>query len=106
MNIKKLKPIVGVSLLIQSITFFVLFLVNAEKKKNLSRVFAIFSAIGGIAGVALLVSEFRDRKKAKNAALEDDEYFDEILDDFDDFNIGEDDISCSFEEPKAVIDAE
>jgi len=105
MNFKKIRPILAVSLFVQSITFLVLSLVNAEKKKNLAIVFGVFSAIGGVAGIALTVSEVKDRKKMKQAALEEDEYFDEILDEFDDLQIGEDDISCSFEEPTEELDA-
>ncbi len=98
---KKLKPILGISLLVQSVTFFVLFLVNAEKKKNLARVFAIFSAAGGIAGGALLVSEYRDRKRLKSADEDYFDEFDELFDDFDDDEISEDDILCSFEGSEA-----
>ncbi len=105
MNFKKIRPILAVSLFVQSITFLVLSLVNAEKKKNLAIVFGVFSAIGGIAGIALTVSEVKDRKRAKLAAMEEDEYFDEILDEFDDLHIGEDEITCSFEEPADEIDA-
>ncbi len=101
MNIKKIRPILAVSLLVQSITFLVLSLVNAEKKKNLSIVFGIFSAIGGVAGTALLVAEVKERRRLKNAEFNEDEYFDEILDDFDEFGFDDGDISCSFEVPAA-----
>ncbi|MBQ3230493.1 MAG: hypothetical protein IJO64_03165 [Clostridia bacterium] len=92
---KKLRPILGISLIVQSITFFVLFLINLEKKKNLAKTFAAFSALGGVAGTALLVAEFRERRKLK--AAEEEDYYDEFLDDFDDLDISEDDILCSFE---------
>lgn len=92
---KKFRPILGISLLVQSITFLVLFLINLEKKKSLAKTFAVFSALGGAAGAALLVAELRDRKKL--GVDEDDDYYDEFLDDFDDLEISEDDILCSFE---------
>ncbi len=97
---KKLRPILGVSLLVQSVTFFVLCLVNLEKKKNLAKAFGFFSALGGIAGVTLLVVEYRNRKKAK---LAEDDLYDEFYEDFDefdefeDYNVSEDDLLCSFE---------
>lgn len=105
MKMKKLRPILGISLLVQSLTFFVLFLVNAERKKNLSRVFAAFSAIGGVAGAALLVYDAKERKKAAEEFNAED-YFDEILDDFDEFDIDEDDIVCSFEEVDEATEEE
>lgn len=93
---KKLRPILGISLLVQSATFFVLCLLNVEKKKNLAKAFGVFGAIGGIAGAALLVSEYKARK-AMNAA--NDDYFEEF-DEFDevfDDEVTEDEILCAFE---------
>ena len=98
---KKLRPIIGISLLVQSATFFVLCLLNLEKKKRLAKAFGFFGALGGIAGVTLLISEFRRRKKLK--AAEDaylDEY-DEFVSDFEDFDADEDDILCTFEGKEA-----
>ncbi len=92
---KKFKPILGISLLVQSVTFFILCLVNVEKRKSLAATLGIFSALGGIAGTALLISEYNDRKKYE-AEFDAEDYFDEILDDLDEFDIDEDDISCSF----------
>ncbi len=94
---KKIRPILGVSLLVQSITFLVLCLINLEKKKNLAKVFGVFSALGGITGVALLIYEYKARKQAK---LADDELYDEFyedFDEFDDFDVSEDELLCSFE---------
>lgn len=92
---KKFRPILGISLIVQSITFFILFLVNLEKKKGLAKTFAVFSALGGTAGVVLLTAEIKERKKLRSS--EEDDYYDEFLDDFDDLGISEDDILCSFE---------
>lgn len=94
---KKLKPVLGISLLIQSVTFFILCLVNVEKKKNLAWAFGIFSAIGGAAGAALLVSDYKDRKNFEEDDFYGDEYFDELLDEFEEDDlIEEDEIDCSF----------
>ncbi len=94
---KKLRPILGISLIVQSVTFFVLCLLNLEKKKNLAKAFGVFSALGGIAGAALLISEYKSRKKLKE--MEDDYFdeFDEFAESFEDFDADEDDILCSFE---------
>ena len=94
---KKLKPILGISLLVQSITFFVLCLLNLEKKKNLAKAFGIFGAIGGIAGVALLISEYKNRKKLKEMEEDYFDEFDEFAESFDDLDVDEDDILCTFE---------
>lgn len=98
---KRLKPILGITLLVQSITFFVLFLVNAEKKKNLAKAFAALSAVGAVAGGVLIFLDYRERKQLKTA--EDDMFdeFDEFLEDYDDIDVCEDDILCSFENADA-----
>ena len=93
---KKLKPILGISLLVQSVTFFVLCMVNLEKKKNLAKAFGLFSVLGGAAGAYLLVSEYKNRKAALSDDFSDD-YFDEIFDEYDENDmIEEDDIDCAF----------
>ena len=51
---KKSKLTFAASLIVQSITFFVLYLVNVEKKKNLAKAFAAFAAIGGVSGAVFL----------------------------------------------------
>ena len=94
---KKLRPIIGISLLVQSATFFVLCLLNLEKKKNLAKAFGFFGAVGGIIGITLLVSEFKKRKKLKAAEEAYLEEYDEFINDFEDFDADEDDILCTFE---------
>ena len=96
---KKFKPILGISLIVQSITFFVLCLLNIEKKKNLAKAFGVMGALGGIAGAALLVSEYKNRKKlkaAEDAYLVEFDEFDEFIDDYDELE-ADDEILCSFE---------
>jgi len=94
---KKLKPIIGISLLVQSVTFFILCMVNLEKRKNLAKACGVFSAIGGVAGAAILISEYKKRKSEKNADL-NNEYFDEIFDEYDESDMIEEDIDCAFAE--------
>ncbi len=93
---KKLRPILAVSLLVQSLTFFVLSLLNIEKKKNLAKAFAAIGAVGGAAGAYLLVTEFKARKCC-DCCSDDCDELDEF-DDFDDLDVCEDDILCSFED--------
>ena len=98
---KKFRPILAISLLVQSVTFFILSILNIEKKKNLAIAFGIFSAIGGASGTALLYSEYKERKALK---YEDEDFFDEFdefIDDFDDIDVDEDEIVCSFENKEA-----
>ena len=92
---KKLRPILAVSLLVQSLTFFVL---NIEKKKNLAKAFAAIGVAGGAAGAYLLATKLKSRKYCCEAGDCDD--FDEF-DDLDDLDVCEDDILCSFEDENA-----
>lgn len=96
---KKFRPILGISLCIQSITFFILALINVEKKKALAATFAALGAAGGAAGGILLYNEYKDRKVAED--FDPSEYLDEFDDDFDDLDVCEDDILCSFEDEKS-----
>ena len=98
---KKFRLILGISLIIQAITFLVLSLTNIEKKKALAKTFGIFSAVGAVAGTALLYVEYKNRKMLRELADEDlfDEFGDEF-DGFEDFDVDEvsdDELLCSFE---------
>lgn len=100
---KKWKPILGISLLVQSITFVVLCILNVEKKKNLATVFGIFGALGGATGAVLLYSEYKDRKALAEFDEELFDEFDEFIDDYDELEDGidEDEILCTFESKDA-----
>ena len=92
---KNLKKIMGISFMVQSLSFGVLFFMLARKKKSYSKAFAAMSILGALAGSACFLFSFKDLKKKKRLlALEDccdaDDDFDE--EDFDD------DLSCSFED--------
>ncbi len=89
---KKTKMIIGISLLVQSLTFFILFLIYWGKKKSLAKTFVAFSTAGGIVGAYCLISELKCRRHIG-------EYDDEDIDeDFADLDVCEDDIICSFDE--------
>lgn len=89
---KKTKMIIGISLIVQSITFFILFLIYWNKKRSLAKTFAAFSAAGGVVGAICLVSEL----KKKNCCNKVDE--EDIDEDFADLDVCEDEILCSFDE--------
>jgi hypothetical protein len=88
---KKTKMIIGISLIVQSITFFILFLIYWNKKRSLAKTFAAFSAAGGAVGAFCLISELKNRKCCR--VDEDD-----IDEDFADLDVCEDEILCSFDE--------
>ncbi len=91
---KKTKMITGLCLMAQSALFFVLFLVYWNKSRSLSRTLAVFSAVGGLGGAWLVISELKEKKRfdAMNEDFSefDEDYGEEFEDPFD----GE--ISCAF----------
>lgn len=88
---KKTKTVIGISLLVQSLAFFILFLIYWSKKKSLAKTFAAFSAAGGVIGAYCLVSEL---KTNKHCEIDDND----IDEDFADLDVCEDDIICSFDD--------
>ena len=93
---KKAKMIAGLCLIGQSVLFFILFLVYWNKSKSLSRTLAVFSAVGGIGGAYLVLSELRN-KRISDALNEEFEAFDDTFgDELEDLFDG--DIDCTFGE--------
>ena len=74
-SIKKTRPYVAIVLLIQSFTFFVLFLILCAKKKSISAAFLAVSAMEGGAAAYLLyqLKEEADAIDAAQAAMYDAE---------------------------------
>lgn len=95
---KKTKLIIGISLMVQSIAFFILFLVYWGKKKSLAKTFAAFAAAGGVVGAFCIVSEIKGLKCCQD--IEDEE----IDEDFADLDVCEDDILCSFDDEDDDLD--
>ena len=54
--LKRTKFFIGISLIVQSLTFLVTFIVLAAKKKSLWKTFLAVGLAGGTAGVLLTVS--------------------------------------------------
>ena len=92
--IKKAKVIAGICLMGQSIVFFALFIAYWNRSRSLAKTLGVFSAVGGISGALLVLSELRERKISE-AINQDFEAFDEMFD--EDF-ANADDVSCSFGE--------
>lgn len=93
---KKAKMIAGLCLIGQSVLFFILFLVYWNKSKSLSRTLAVFSAIGGIGGAYLVLSELRNKRISDALNDEFEEFDDEFGDELEDLFDG--DIDCTFGE--------
>ena len=91
---KKAKVIAGICLMGQSLLFFALFLAYWNRSRNLAKTLAVFSAVGGISGALLVLSELRE-KKLSDSINHDFETFDEMFD--EDF-ANADDVRCSFGE--------
>ena len=93
---KNLKKILGISFLVQSVSFGLLFFLLSKKKKSYSKAFAAMSILGALSSSICFFLSIKDVKKKKRLiALEDccdcDDDFDEDYDD-------DDDLSCSFED--------
>ena len=63
--LKRTKFFIGVSLMVQSLTFFITFIVLAVKKKSLWKTFLAVSLTGGAVGTALTVSALMSDRKFK-----------------------------------------
>ena len=71
--LKKSRLIVAVSLLVQSVTFFVLFCTLWSKKKSLAGAFLAVAAMGGAAGTYLVLQM---KKEIAKTSVEFDDDFD------------------------------
>jgi hypothetical protein len=94
---KRTRLYVGVTLLIQAASLFIMFIMLCRKKKGLSKLIFILALAGGLTGAYLLCSENvrypRRRKsvksKATNSFADDDWLFEE--EDNDEIEIYEED---------------
>ena len=94
---KNIKIVAGFTLLVQSVACMVLSICFWKKKNSLAKVLAGVSAAGGVAGVFLVATGYKEEcESGKFDCFDDccecdDEYFDG--DDFD-----SDDVICNFED--------
>lgn len=102
---KKTRLIIALSLMVQSITFFILFFVYADRKKNLSRVFLGCGAAGFIGGSVLLFKEFKAQRAMKKLQANDPCFGcqDDCTNCPDAFFPEEDDLSCEFVDDAQVL---
>ncbi|MBR6506432.1 MAG: hypothetical protein IKT37_02370 [Clostridia bacterium] len=89
---KNKKQVFGIAFVAQAVTCLVLSIILWNKNKVLARTFAVVSALGGVAGTYFLLSDRVQKKLA--SCFSDAEDFE---DDFEDFDVSEDDILCTFE---------
>ncbi len=75
--LRKSRLFVGITLVVQAISFLCLFFILMAKKKSIAGAFLALSAAEGAAGTYLLYQLKEEKKKARDA-----DYFDEI-DEFD-----------------------
>ena len=68
---KKYRFHVGLTLLVQSASFIILFFMLYRKKKSLANTFLALSAIGGIAGAYLVLKEAKNEVEACEQAAKD-----------------------------------
>ncbi len=80
---KKHRFNIGLTLLVQSASFVVLFFMLYAKKKSLANTFLALSAIGGIAGAYLILKEAKSEVEACEAAAKDAIEAGDIDDTFD-----------------------
>ena len=89
---KNKRQVFGIAFVAQALTCLVLSIILWNKNKVLARTFAVVSALGGVAGTYFLLSDRVQKKLA--SCFSDAEDFE---DDFEDFDVSEDDILCTFE---------
>ena len=70
--LKKSKLVVAVALIVQSLTFFILFCILWGKKKSLAGAFLAVSAMGGVTGAYLIVQM---KKEIAETSIEFDDDF-------------------------------
>lgn len=85
---KKYKFTIGITLLVQSVSFIVLFFLLYKKKKSLANTFLALSAVGGIAGAYLVLKEAKAEVEACELAARDAYEYDDC-DEYDEFDFGE-----------------
>ncbi|HBL85326.1 MAG: hypothetical protein A2Y17_03765 [Clostridiales bacterium GWF2_38_85] len=98
---KKFRFYAAISLIVQSISFAIIFLVLYNKKRSLAKTFAALSVVGGIAGAWLLICESQEKAK-RDRMLAMDACCDMSDEDFMEDDVTEEDINCTFEEEPAA----
>lgn len=100
--LKKTKLIAGIALLIQSLTFLVLFFVFFSRKKKSANAYLGVSLAAALSGAALIVWHKEDEKAEDKLLWGDD--WDNSEDLFDDYY--SDDIDCVIEDHEEAASVE
>ena len=85
---KKIRLYVGIALVIQAFSFFVMFIILCVKKKSIAAAFLAVAAMEGAVGGYLIYQEKNSKKLSYG--FEDESLFDDTSFDFDDTMINSD----------------
>ena len=80
--IKKTKLYIGISLIVQSFSFFVMFCMLWRQKKSIANTFFGVGLIGSIVGVVLVYKTIRQDKRFKNMISAMNKLYDDSDNDF------------------------
>ena len=86
---KKIRLYVGIALVIQAFSFFVMFIILCVKKKSIAAAFLAVAAMEGAVGGYLIYQE-KKAKKLSYGGIDDEGLFDNNSFDFDDSMINSD----------------
>ncbi|MBQ7499647.1 MAG: hypothetical protein IJT91_02005 [Clostridia bacterium] len=89
--IKKTKLYIGISLIVQSFTFFVMFFMLWRQKKSIANTFFGAGLIGSITGAVLIYKTIRQDKRFKKMIFAMDKFYHGDFDNDGDFSIPVDD---------------
>lgn len=98
---KKVRFYAAITLLVQSLSFAIIFIILYNKKRSLAKTFAALSAVGGLAGAYLLLRELKEKEKRDRILAMDaccDMSDDDFLEDENADDIAVEDINCTFED--------
>lgn len=88
---KRIKVVAGICLMVQSVVFFVLFVIYWRRSRSLGKTLAVFSSLGGVCGAMMVLGEMK-QKRIRTAIDRELQTFDR---DFEEI-FGPDEVTVSF----------